>query len=168
MEWDPPSPAVWMSGSAARADGTVRSDTDILVPWPDDVDIADEVWAQQFTDFGSDVLAWSGNHCERVEFSESEFADMAAHGERLVAELRRDSIRLAGDTPYERSRRASRWPWHPRPGPRRTSQGRGVPRGGQSRVATGARQRGRLQRGHVGDQRQGRRLPGHDAAHVEW
>lgn len=107
MEWDPPSPAVWMFGSAARADGTVRSDTDILVLWPDDVDIADEVWAQQFTDFGSDVLAWNGNHCERVEFSESEFADMAAHGERLVDQLRRDSIHLAGDTPYERSRRAS-------------------------------------------------------------
>lgn len=71
------------------------------------MDIDDEAWAQQFTDFGLAVLDWSGNYCERVEFSEAEFADMVANGERLVDELRRDAIHLAGDAFYERSRRAS-------------------------------------------------------------
>jgi hypothetical protein len=39
--------------------------------------------------------------------SEAEFADLVANGERLVDELRRDAIHLAGDAFYERSRRAS-------------------------------------------------------------
>jgi predicted nucleotidyltransferase len=107
-EWAPPSPpAAWMFGSAARGDGSVRSDIDILLLRPDDVDIADEVWAQKFSDFARAVENWSGNYCELVEFSEAEFADMVANGERLVEELRRDSTHLAGDTFHERSRRAS-------------------------------------------------------------
>jgi predicted nucleotidyltransferase len=106
-EWDPLPPAAWMFGSAARRDGTVRSDIDILVLRPDDVDIADEAWAQQFSDFALDVQHWTGNYCELVEFSETEFAEMVANRERLVDELRRDAIHLAGDEFHERARRAS-------------------------------------------------------------
>ena len=90
-----------MFGSAARGTAAGRSDLDLLVIRPDEVDGDSELWATQIMDLASSVRAWSGNACEVLEYSQAEFADLVASGDTLVANLLRDAVRLTGKAPRE-------------------------------------------------------------------
>lgn len=97
-DWTLTSAAVWLFGSAARGDGSSASDVDVLVLRRDDVDQDNGHWLEQIDQLALQVLAWTGNRCEVLEYSESEFAAVIASGERIVGELTHDAIRITGDT----------------------------------------------------------------------
>lgn len=97
-QWTVGAPAVWLFGSAARGDGGPDSDIDLLVLRPDATDIDNDVWRGQVDAIAERVLVWTGNSCEVVEYSEAEFGAHVRSAERLVAELKRDAIHIAGET----------------------------------------------------------------------
>lgn len=97
--WSQSAVAVWMFGSAARGDGSVESDIDILVVRPDKVDEEDSVWSSQLAQLADNVRAWSGNACEVLELSRAEVVESARSGRKLATDLRRDAVPLGGALP---------------------------------------------------------------------
>jgi predicted nucleotidyltransferase len=83
-------------GSAARGDGDLDSDIDLLVVQPEDVDPEDEDWWQQIDRLAEAVLAWTGNSAGIVQISPSGFAALRTDPPEIVADLQRDGIDLAG------------------------------------------------------------------------
>ena len=53
-------------------------------------------WHDAVTDLASRVTRWTGNPCEVLDRSEGELAVMAADGERLLTEIRRDGRAVYG------------------------------------------------------------------------
>lgn len=104
-QWDPAPVAVWLFGSLARSDGSPASDIDVLVLRSDLVSPDDGSWLQQMDALSAAVTAWTGNGCEVLEYSETQFATVVANDARLVHELRTDALRIAGDL-VEHSTRA--------------------------------------------------------------
>lgn len=95
--WTRPPAAVIVYGSAARGDGGMGSDIDVLVVRPDDVGPEDPVWQHDVLTLADQVQRWSGNPCEVLERSVGQLAQMAADGEALIGALRRDGVVLVGD-----------------------------------------------------------------------
>lgn len=93
-EWAIPAHGAWLFGSAARGDGQVASDIDVLVVRPDAVGDDDDTWLSQVAHLVDDVTAWTGNSCEVVEYSADEFEELMASDEALAEALRRESIAL--------------------------------------------------------------------------
>ena len=94
--WSHPPLAVVVYGSAARGDGGIDSDIDLLVVRPIDVDGDDPAWQRDVTDIASHVTRWTGNPCEILDRSEQELATMAANAERLLSGIHRDGRAVAG------------------------------------------------------------------------
>ncbi|WP_328526322.1 nucleotidyltransferase domain-containing protein [Kribbella sp. NBC_00359] len=99
--WDLPAKAVWLFGSTARGQGGADSDLDLLIVRPDDVDESDPRWLEQVESLTAHASLWSGNSCEVVEYSAREVRELIRHGERLVTELRRDAVPIAGTSPQQ-------------------------------------------------------------------
>jgi predicted nucleotidyltransferase len=97
--WEVPAKAVWLFGSTARGQGGSDSDLDLLIVRPDDVDESDPRWLQQVETLTQRATLWSGNSCQVVEYSAQEVRDLIDRGERLVTELRRDAVPVAGTSP---------------------------------------------------------------------
>lgn len=95
--WTRPPTAVVVYGSAARGDGGIGSDIDVLVARPDDIDSEDPVWRHDVLTLADQVQRWSGNPCEVLERSVGQLAQMAADGEALIGDLRRDGVVVLGD-----------------------------------------------------------------------
>lgn len=95
-DWTHPPAAVIAFGSTARGDGGPDSDIDLLIIRPPDVHDDDPAWQHDLTDLAARVTAWSGNPCELLDRSQDELRTMAAAGERLLAEIRRDGRALVG------------------------------------------------------------------------
>ena len=96
--WRIPPLAAWLFGSTARADAGINSDVDILIVAADHV--ADEdAWAEQADSLTDQVRKWSGNACELLALTETEIRDAVQGEDRLIDELRRDAIHLAGAQP---------------------------------------------------------------------
>jgi len=83
-------------GSAARGDGDLDSDIDLLVVHPEDIDLENEDWWRQIDRLGEAVRAWTGNAAGIVQVSPSGFAALRTDPPEIVADLRRDGIDLAG------------------------------------------------------------------------
>ncbi len=98
-QWLQPADAVWMFGSAARGDGSVDSDIDILVVRPEEVDEEDPEWSIQLSELADSIREWTGNCCELLEMSRAELAESIRTEQKLVADLRRDAIPLGGSLP---------------------------------------------------------------------
>ena len=96
--WPTQPPATWLFGSAARAEADAASDLDILVVRQDD-QADDETWQQRLADLVDQVRRWSGNECELLVLTEGELQAAVHRGDRLIDDLRRDAIRLAGAQP---------------------------------------------------------------------
>jgi hypothetical protein len=99
--WSIPAKAIWLFGSTARGQGDADSDLDLLIVRPDDVDDSDPGWLEQVETLSAHASLWSGNSCEVVEYSAHEIRDLISHGERIVTELRRDALPIAGRTPQQ-------------------------------------------------------------------
>lgn len=99
QSWEVPAKAVWLFGSTARGQGGADSDLDLLVVRPDEVDESDPRWLRQVEALTERATLWSGNSCQVVEYSEQEVSDLIDRGERLVGELRRDAVAVAGSSP---------------------------------------------------------------------
>lgn len=107
-EWQVAPVHVSLFGSAARGDGGVGSDIDVLVVRPDGIDIDDAGWRQQLSAVGAAVHDWTGNRVSWLELSAGEVSAAISGGEAIVAEWRRDSITLAGEPVDELLRGARR------------------------------------------------------------
>lgn len=94
--WTHVPDGVVVYGSAARGDGNSASDIDVLVIRPPTVDDDDEDWHRDLTEFAAQVMRWTGNPCEVLDRSAEELRTMAAAGERLLADIRRDGRVLVG------------------------------------------------------------------------
>lgn len=94
--WAHPPDGVVVYGSTARGDGDTSSDIDLLVIRPANVDEDDEGWHSDLTDFADRVTRWTGNPCELLDRSADELLSMAANGEHLLAEIRRDGRAVVG------------------------------------------------------------------------
>lgn len=94
--WEVPAVHLSLFGSAARADGGLASDLDVLVVRPDGVGIDDTAWRLQLSALASEVHHWTGNRLAWLELSHREIVAAAAGGEAIVAEWRRDAVPLAG------------------------------------------------------------------------
>lgn len=95
LGWEVPAVHLSLFGSAARADGGLASDLDVLVVRPDGVGI-DAAWRLQLSALATEVHAWTGNRLAWLELSHREIVAAAAGGEAIVAEWRRDAVHLAG------------------------------------------------------------------------
>lgn len=101
--WRPAPESAWLFGSAARGDGDAKSDIDVLVVRPDAVDGDDPGWLLQVADLSTRIREWSGNEASVMEYAACELAELAMSGERLVEEVRRDGIHLAGSPRVDRA-----------------------------------------------------------------
>lgn len=99
--WKVPAAAVWLFGSTSRGQGGPDSDIDILVVRPDKISDSDPHWLQQLETLADHATRWSGNPCEIVEYSSSELKQLVRRRERLITELRRDAIPVAGTPPHQ-------------------------------------------------------------------
>jgi hypothetical protein len=86
-------------GSAARRDGTTRSDLDVLVLRPDAIAVDDHAWRVQLDDTASQVERWTGNPLSWVEFDVTTFTRMITVDVPLIGELRRDAHWLIAPPP---------------------------------------------------------------------
>ena len=103
-EWEHQPTAVALFGSVAREQDTDASDIDLLVVRSDATDAEDPVWSDQLMNLGESVGRWSGNSCEILEYSDSEFAELVRSQDSLVANLRQDAVGLVGLSPRELTR----------------------------------------------------------------
>ncbi|HET7355381.1 MAG TPA: nucleotidyltransferase domain-containing protein [Nocardioidaceae bacterium] len=97
--WELPATAACLFGSAARGEATWDSDIDILLIRdvdPASADADDQRWHDQVDRLAAHVFAWSGNTCEVLELSLAELNDAVGRDDRLVRDLRREAIALAG------------------------------------------------------------------------
>lgn len=98
-DWPTQPVAMWLFGSAARADADTASDLDVFVVRPD-VLPDDEAWQGRLDHLADQVRRWSGNVCELLVLTESELQAAVQRGDQLVSELQRDAIHLAGAQPH--------------------------------------------------------------------
>jgi predicted nucleotidyltransferase len=94
--WRPAPMHASMFGSAARADGDIDSDIDLLIVRPADVDEDDAAWRNQLEALSDAVYAWTGNDASVVELGEADVARLRRNPPPILADLRTDGIDLAG------------------------------------------------------------------------
>lgn len=90
-EWTRPPSLVGLFGSAARRDGDVSSDVDVLVV-SEDPDLDDQV-----DDLAEQIRRWTGNPAQVIGKTPEEIARLRAAGEPIIAELERDLVVLVGE-----------------------------------------------------------------------
>ncbi len=87
---------VSMFGSAARGDGDVASDIDLLIVRPRDVDAEDTHWRDQLDGLAGDVRRWTGNHAGIVEVSEADLPELRRRRPAVLSQVDADAITLGG------------------------------------------------------------------------
>lgn len=108
-QWRIPPVSVAVFGSAARGDGGVDSDIDILIVSPDEFspseehfetsesqDTYEDSWSSQLFEFSRSVHRWSGNRASLIQASKSELASMVKREEPIAASLREDARYIWG------------------------------------------------------------------------
>lgn len=99
--------SVAIFGSAARGDGDVNSDIDVLIVPREDLhwdwrinpnegsniweENYQEVWDSQLSEFSSSVRKWSGNSASLIQASPSQLIEMVRRKEPIVASLQMDA-----------------------------------------------------------------------------
>ena len=87
-----------MFGSAARGDGDVHSDIDILIVRPHGFEETDLPWADQIDSLGGAVRSWSGNSAAIIEIPQSDLQVLRDERAAILDEIERDGVRLAGSS----------------------------------------------------------------------
>jgi DNA-binding transcriptional ArsR family regulator len=83
-------------GSTARGDGNTRSDIDLFVVRPNDVDEDEPAWCSQIDDLRTRILQWTGNSAGIVQVAESRVTRLLDDAPPIADELRSDAIVLHG------------------------------------------------------------------------
>lgn len=81
----------WLFGSAARGDGDLNSDIDLLLVADHDLD---EKWESASADLATQVQAWTGNPTQLVEHTRRSFAALVRRRNPLIAAVRAEGIPL--------------------------------------------------------------------------
>jgi predicted nucleotidyltransferase len=95
-EWEMAPVHASLFGSAARADGDTSSDIDLFVVRPASVDEETAAWRSQIDRLTEDVRSWTGNHVAVIEQGEADLGRLRRSRRRVLKELLRDGIDLAG------------------------------------------------------------------------
>lgn len=97
LSWSPqPLRHASLFGSAARGDGSVTSDIDLLLITDSETEQEEPSWVEQVGDLADRVHRWTGNHAQIYELSPSQFQQHLTAQEPIVQEWARDSITLFG------------------------------------------------------------------------
>jgi len=94
--WKRPPLGAALFGSAARGDGDLDSDIDLLVVRPEDVGEEDSVWRSQIDLLYDGVRAWTGNPAAIVEVGAGELDDLICRAPPVLDSIRAEGIDLAG------------------------------------------------------------------------
>ena len=81
-------------GSAARGDGDLDSDVDLLIVHG--FDEPPPEWSEQVDELGDRVHAWTGNFMQTYELSTTELAEHLRAGDPIVDEWLRDCLSVYG------------------------------------------------------------------------
>ena len=95
-EWEVAPVHASIFGSAARGDGDTNSDIDLFVVRPASVDEETAEWRSEVESLVEDVRSWTGNHVAVIEQDERDVGRLRRSKPRVLEELRRDGIDLAG------------------------------------------------------------------------
>lgn len=82
-------------GSTARGDGDVHSDVDLLLVH-EFIGSSPDGWEELVDELGDQVYAWTGNHLQIYELSQSQLVDHLRVGEPIVDEWLRDAVPVHG------------------------------------------------------------------------
>jgi len=96
QSWDVPPIAAAVFGSAARGDGTVDSDIDVLLIRPEHLPPDDPGWSDAVAALAGKVRRASGNAASIIQATPAQIQAMIERGEPIVEELRRDMIPVYG------------------------------------------------------------------------
>ena len=94
--WRIPALHASLFGSAARGDGGVDSDIDLLIVRPADLEPDDAQWRSQIEQLAERVREWTGNHAGIVEISERDLPRLRRDRPPVVEEVSTDAIDLGG------------------------------------------------------------------------
>ncbi len=94
--WRPAAVHIAVYGSAARGNGNVESDIDLLVIRPDSVSADEESWEDQLAALRDRVYLWTGNHAHILETDPSRLRAAIATGEPIITEWAQDAITVFG------------------------------------------------------------------------
>jgi predicted nucleotidyltransferase len=97
--WEIQPVSAALFGSAARGDGDVDSDIDLLVIRPAEVDEDDQRWRTQMARLADQVQAWTGNHASLIEVAQQDLPALLDARPPVLESLRTDAISLAGIPP---------------------------------------------------------------------
>jgi hypothetical protein len=97
LDWSRPPVSAVIFGSAARGDGHLGSDIDVLVIRPSGVRADDPQWSGDVTALGASIRSWSGNPASILDVTKRDVRSMLRRGEPIIADLERDQIVLVGD-----------------------------------------------------------------------
>ena len=85
-------------GSAARGDGDVTSDLDVLVIRPDNIEPETDAWSEQLRSAAGRLRRAIGNPVAWFDTSRDELRQAIAAGEPILQQWRLDSVHLTGST----------------------------------------------------------------------
>lgn len=90
-DWALPPRKATLFGSAARADGSTKSDIDLLLVRDGP---SSDVWDRQVDTLSAQIRAWTGNNAQIVDLGTGVWQRMVAESDPLVESVRADGIDL--------------------------------------------------------------------------
>jgi len=99
-QWPQPVEFAALFGSAARGDMRPESDIDLFVVRPARVDTDDGPWRDQIAHLEDLVSTWTGNDARVLEMGSNDCRSGVRNGERLLTDIAREGIVLAGPWEY--------------------------------------------------------------------
>jgi predicted nucleotidyltransferase len=95
-EWQVPPLHASMFGSAARGEGDARSDIDLLIVRPPEVESEDPVWRGQIDRLIRDVEDWTGNRASIAELGAEDLPELSRKRPAILDSLEGEALPLAG------------------------------------------------------------------------
>jgi predicted nucleotidyltransferase len=100
-DWEIQPVSAALFGSAARGDGDVDSDIDLLVVRPAQVNEEEQDWRAQMVRLADRIRAWTGNHPSLIEVAQQDLPALLDARPPVLQSLRTEAISLAGIPPAQ-------------------------------------------------------------------